>query len=186
MEHAARESDNQCPAVRAQFRARYQNTKNMKNNNISHATLSYEVSQLAEKKQLREAYKLLPDANTVPTCIDRMQRCMSSMLSSMSELADLMNENREELEQDWTQGEVQAFLAGAWQGEFWQPLYDGTDNYERCKIIGIKVITQVEPGVCTYGLDNNIETFETDLEDLRLDCPNDQTVPTAGALGASE
>ena len=85
-------------------------------NNISHSTLSYEVSQLTEKKQLRDAYKLLPDANAVPACVDRMQRCMSSVLSSMSELADLMNENREELEQDWTQGEVQAFLAGAWQG----------------------------------------------------------------------
>lgn len=85
-------------------------------NQPSHATLSYEVSQLVEKKQLREAYKLLPDANAVPPCIDHMQRCMSSILTSMSELSDLVSENRDELEQDWTQGEVQAFLAGAWQG----------------------------------------------------------------------
>ena len=85
-------------------------------NTIGHATLSYDVSQLTEKKQLREAYKLLPEANAVPICIDRMQRCMSSMLSSMSELADLMSENREELEQDWSPAEAQAFLAGAWQG----------------------------------------------------------------------
>lgn len=85
-------------------------------NQISHTTLSYEVSQLVEKKQLREAYMLLPESNAIPTCIDRMQRCMSSILSSMSELSDLMRENREDLEQDWSQGEVQAFLAGAWQG----------------------------------------------------------------------
>lgn len=85
-------------------------------NQLSHATLSYEVSQLVEKKQLREAYALLPEANAIPGCINSMQRCMSSILTSMSELSDLMNENREELEQDWSQGEVQAFLAGAWQG----------------------------------------------------------------------
>ena len=85
-------------------------------NKISHATLSYEVSQLVAKKQLRDAYRLLPEANAVPPCIDHMQRCMSSILSSMSELSDLMRENREDLEQDWSQGEVQAFLAGAWQG----------------------------------------------------------------------
>jgi len=85
-------------------------------NKISHATLSFEVSQLAEKKQLREAYRLLPEANAVPACINSMQRCMSSILSGMSELSDLMRENREELEQDWSQSEVQAFLAGAWQG----------------------------------------------------------------------
>ena len=84
--------------------------------NTSNATLSYEVSQLVEKKQLREAYKLLPEANAVPPCIDHMQRCMSSILTSMSELSDLMRENREELKQDWSSGEVQAFLAGAWQG----------------------------------------------------------------------
>jgi len=85
-------------------------------NTISNAILSHEVSQLVEKKQLRDAYSLLPESNAVPTCIDRMQRCMSSILSSMSELSDLMSENREELEQDWSRGEVQAFLAGAWQG----------------------------------------------------------------------
>lgn len=88
---------------------------NMKHN-TSNAALSYEVSQLVEKKQLRDAYKLLPYANAVPSCIDRMQRCMSSILTSMSELSDLMRENREELEQDWSPDEVQAFLAGAWQG----------------------------------------------------------------------
>lgn len=85
-------------------------------NTISNATLSYEVSQLVEKRQLREAYKLLPEANAVPTCIDRLQQFMVSVLSNMAEISDLMNENREELEQDWSQGEVQAFLAGAWQG----------------------------------------------------------------------
>jgi len=85
-------------------------------NTISNATLSYEVSQLTEKKQLREAYKLLPEANAVPRSIDNLQRCMSSILSSMLELSDLMRENREELEQDWSQDQVQAFLAGAWQG----------------------------------------------------------------------
>ena len=85
-------------------------------NTISHPTLSYEVSQMVQEGKLLEAYARLPEANTVPHAWHKWGHSMSMIKAHLEELADLTSSLREELEQDWSQGEVQAFLAGAWQG----------------------------------------------------------------------
>ena len=83
---------------------------------LSNATLSHSVSQLVEKQKLNEAYKLLPEANAIPNCINRLQKAFSAIEQHYAELHGLLGEVREELEQDWSKEEVRSFLAGAWQG----------------------------------------------------------------------
>lgn len=85
-------------------------------NQISNAALSYEVSQMVQAGKLLEAYACLPEANAVPHAWHKWGHSMSMIKAHMEELAEITSSLREELEEDWSQGEVQAFLAGAWQG----------------------------------------------------------------------
>lgn len=70
-------------------------------------------------------------------------------------------------------------LVQAWASDperiFHVPKYDGTNEDEPVKVLRFVAICQsTTGGLYVHGLDNNVETLEIELDDLRLESLNAQ------------